>query len=95
MFTLYEVMGVFTNLLAGLLGARWGLKWTLVAGLVLQLCGLGMLFGWQDAWDKDTAIIYVTIAQALCGEPPTTGNQPTPYSRFPRLLPACNLFTPV
>jgi hypothetical protein len=59
--------GVFTNLLAGIAGAKWGIKWTLLVGLTLQLGGLGMLFGWKDAWDKPTAIIYVTFAQMLCG----------------------------
>ena len=67
MFSLYETAGVVTNLLAGMAGAKWGIKWTLLVGLTLQLCGLGMLFGWQDSWSKATAIIYVTIAQMLCG----------------------------
>ena len=67
MFTLYETAGVVTNLLAGIAGAKWGIKWTLLVGLTLQLCGLGMLFGWQDSWDKATAIVYVTLAQMLCG----------------------------
>jgi hypothetical protein len=60
-------MGVFTNLAAGLLGARWGIKWTLITGLSLQLGGLAMLFGWRDEWNKTQAIVYVTFAQMLCG----------------------------
>jgi hypothetical protein len=32
MFTLYELAGVVTNLLAGLMGARWGIKATLLTG---------------------------------------------------------------
>jgi sugar phosphate permease len=32
MFTLYEVAGVVTNLLAGLMGAKWGIKTTLLTG---------------------------------------------------------------
>ena len=67
MFTLYEAAGVVTNLLAGLAGAKWGIKWTLLVGLTLQLGGLGMLFGWRDDWSKSEAIIYVTVAQMLCG----------------------------
>lgn len=35
MFTLYELAGVVTNLLAGLMGAKWGIKWTLLSGGVL------------------------------------------------------------
>jgi MFS family permease len=67
MFSFYELAGVFTNLAAGLMGARWGIKTTLLTGLCVQLCGLGMLFGWQDDWTKTQAIIYVTASQALCG----------------------------
>jgi MFS family permease len=36
MFTLYELAGVVTNLLAGLMGAKWGIKWTLLSGGVLR-----------------------------------------------------------
>lgn len=67
MFTLYELAGVFTNLAAGMLGARWGIKTTLLSGLSIQLAGLGMLFAWQNDWTKIQAIIYVTASQMLCG----------------------------
>lgn len=67
MFSLYELAGVVTNLLAGIAGSRWGIKRTLVCGLATQLAGLGMLFAWQDSWNKTQAIIYVTAAQMLCG----------------------------
>eukprot|EP00878_Enallax_costatus_P015890 GHUV01016656.1.p1 GENE.GHUV01016656.1~~GHUV01016656.1.p1 ORF type:complete len:571 (+),score=121.87 GHUV01016656.1:190-1902(+) len=71
MFSLYELAGVITNLLAGLMGARWGIKATLLTGLTLQLCGIGMLFGWQESWARNNetakAIIFVTAAQMLCG----------------------------
>lgn len=67
MFSLYELAGVVTNLLAGVMGARWGIKSTLISGLTMQLAGLGMLFGWQDGWNQAQAIIYVTAAQTLCG----------------------------
>ena len=55
MFTLYEVAGVVTNLLAGVAGARWGIKWTLLTGLGLQLMGIGVMFGWQDSWGEPGA----------------------------------------
>jgi hypothetical protein len=32
MFMLYELAGVVTNLAAGLMGARWGIKTTLLTG---------------------------------------------------------------
>lgn len=67
MFTLYEVAGVVTNLLAGVAGAKWGIRATLVCGLLLQLLAYGLLFGWDDNWSQSTAIIYVTIAQLFGG----------------------------
>ena len=67
MFTLYEMAGVVTNLAAGVMGATWGIKFTLTSGLALQLVSYGLLFGWQDDWDKRTAIIYVTVAQMFAG----------------------------
>lgn len=67
MFTLYEVAGVVTNLLAGIAGSRWGLRTTLLVGLSLQLVGISSLFGWEDEWGKLEAIIFVTFSQMLCG----------------------------
>ncbi|KAG7346529.1 major facilitator superfamily permease [Nitzschia inconspicua] len=67
MFTLYELAGVFTNLAAGVMGARWGIKFTLVSGLMLQLIAFGLLFAWNDEWNKQQAIIYVTFAQMFAG----------------------------
>lgn len=67
MFTLYELAGVFTNLAAGMMGDRWGIRLTLIIGLCLQIFSFGLLFGWSDEWSKETAIIYVTIAQMFAG----------------------------
>ena len=67
MFTFYEGAGVITNLAAGMMGARWGIKYTLLLGLVLQIGSFGLLFGWDTSWDKSTAIIYVTMTQVLAG----------------------------
>jgi MFS family permease len=67
MFTLYELAGVFTNLAAGLMGARWGIRFCSVLGLSLQILSYGLLFGWQDDWTKQQAIVYVTIAQMFAG----------------------------
>lgn len=67
MFSLYEAAGVVTNLAAGMMGARWGIKYTLISGLCLQLFSYGLLFGWQDDWSQTTAIVYVTFAQAFAG----------------------------
>ena len=46
MFTLYELAGVVTNLVAGFAGAKLGIKCTLLTGLLLQLVSYGMLFAW-------------------------------------------------
>jgi len=67
MFTLYELAGVVTNLAAGFMGAAWGIRFTLIAGLGLQLFSYGLLFGWQEGWSKSTAIAYVTVAQMFAG----------------------------
>ena len=67
MFSFYELAGVVTNLAAGLLGARWGIKTTLVSGLTVQLVAFGMLFGWQESWTKVESIVYVTVSQTLSG----------------------------
>jgi Major Facilitator Superfamily len=67
MFTFYEGAGVITNVCAGMMGARWGIKYTLISGLVLQLFSYGLLFGWKEDWSQSTAIIYVTMAQMFAG----------------------------
>eukprot|EP00980_Cylindrotheca_fusiformis_P000423 scaffold102_cov103-Cylindrotheca_fusiformis.AAC.5 len=67
MFTLYELAGVFTNLAAGFMGARWGIRLTLVVGLALQLFSYSLLFGWKDDWSKGQAIAYVTMSQMFAG----------------------------
>lgn len=77
MFTLYELAGVVTNLVAGFAGARLGIKCTLLTGLSLQLVSYGMLFAWPailaDARSgggcsaRTTLIAYVTVAQMFGG----------------------------
>ena len=32
-----------------------------------QILSYGLLFGWKDDWSKETAIVYVTIAQMFAG----------------------------
>ena len=67
MFTLYELAGVVTNLLAGFMGSKWGIKVTLLTGLSFQILSYGLMFGWDDSWSKKEAIVYVTIAQMFAG----------------------------
>jgi len=59
----YELAGVLTNLLGGYLGARFGLKATLVLGLLLQAIACAMLA-------VDAALLtlgYVMATQVLSG----------------------------
>lgn len=41
MFSLYELAGVVTNLVAGFVGDKWGIRSTILAGLTVQLAGIG------------------------------------------------------
>ena len=70
-FGLYELAGVAANLLAGVAGARWGIRATLLAGLALQLAGIALLFGFDIQWAEPSArakaIGYVAAANALGG----------------------------
>jgi hypothetical protein len=53
--------------IAGMLGAKWGIKFTLICGLTLQIFSYALLFGWNDDWSKIEAICYVTFAQMFAG----------------------------
>ena len=67
LFLLYEFFGVVTNLLAGWIGARFGLKLTLYCGLGLQVFALSMLSMLDPAWEKVLAVAFVVAAQGLSG----------------------------
>jgi MFS family permease len=64
LFVFYEVFGILTNLFGGFAAARYGLKATLFAGLVVQVCALLMLGLAPDAW---LVVPYVMVSQALSG----------------------------
>ncbi|CAA9463986.1 MAG: MFS-type efflux pump ArsJ specific for 1-arseno-3-phosphoglycerate [uncultured Solirubrobacteraceae bacterium] len=64
LFLFYEAFGMATNLVGGYLGARLGLKVTLVAGLGAQLAALAMLALVPASW---LVVAYVMVAQALSG----------------------------
>lgn len=59
----YEAAGVLTNLLGGFLGARFGLKPTLVAGLLLQTLACALLC----AEPSSLTVAYVAATQVLSG----------------------------
>jgi len=67
LFLLYELFGVFTNLIGGWVGARFGLHRTLVAGLALQIVALLILSVHQPSWREWAAVAWVMGAQALSG----------------------------
>ena len=67
LFLLYEAMGILTNLLGGWLGAKFGLRLTLIAGLFLQIVALFTMSAVQPDWLLSMSLIYVMAAQALSG----------------------------
>lgn len=67
LFLLYEAMGVVTNFIGGWIGARFGLRLTLFAGLATQVFALVMLSLLQDGWAVSLSVAYVMAAQALSG----------------------------
>ena len=69
MFALYELCGAGTNLAAGVVGAKWGIRVTLIAGLLMQIVGLSALYAWNDKWSKLDAIVYVTFASSTSSTP--------------------------
>lgn len=67
LFLLYEVMGIVTNLWGGWLGARFGLRSTLVSGLALQVVALVALSAVQLDWGMVLSVAWVMGTQALSG----------------------------
>ena len=67
LFLLYEAMGIVTNFLGGWIGARYGLRITLYAGLTVQIAALVMLSLVDPAWALPLSVAYVMAAQALSG----------------------------
>lgn len=67
LFVLYELMGIFTNLIGGWVGARSGLTRTLLAGLGLQIVALAALTFHDPTWGEWVSVGFVMGAQALSG----------------------------
>ncbi|MEK9672769.1 MAG: organoarsenical effux MFS transporter ArsJ [Rhodospirillaceae bacterium] len=63
----YEFFGVITNLVGGWIGARFGLKPTLFAGLAVQVAALVMLAQLKPEWVQWLSVLYVMITQAFSG----------------------------
>jgi predicted MFS family arabinose efflux permease len=67
LFLLYEAMGIVTNAVGGWIGARFGLRITLYAGLAIQIGALLMLSAVNPQWALTLSVAYVMAAQALSG----------------------------
>ncbi|MCR9220539.1 MAG: organoarsenical effux MFS transporter ArsJ [Alphaproteobacteria bacterium] len=67
LFLLYEAMGAVTNLAGGWIGARFGLRLTLYAGLAVQIVALAALSAVDQSWTLALSVAYVMGAQALSG----------------------------
>lgn len=67
LFLLYELFGVFTNLIGGWIGSRTGLRATLFIGLCLQIGALLMLSALSPSWAQAAQVAYVVVAQGLSG----------------------------
>ena len=67
LFLLYEAAGIFANLGGGWLAARFGIPRMLMAGLALQIAGLGMLSALDPAWSAGASVAWVVAAQGIAG----------------------------
>ncbi len=67
LFLLYEAMGIVTNFFGGWIGARFGLRITLFAGLSIQIGALLLLSAVSPDWTMALSVAYVMSAQALSG----------------------------
>lgn len=67
LFVLYEFFGIVTNLVGGWIAARLGLRFTLYAGLWLQIVALFMLSQLDPNWSKEMSVLYVFLSQGLSG----------------------------
>jgi predicted MFS family arabinose efflux permease len=67
LFLFYELFGIITNLGGGWLAARFGLRFTLWSGTLLQIAALLMLVPVAASWPKALSVVYVMAAQALSG----------------------------
>ena len=67
LFLLYEVAGMFTNLAAGWIAARFGLAVTLWSGLLMQIAALIGLAQLDPNWSVPLSVAFVMGMQGLSG----------------------------
>ena len=67
LFVLYEIAGMATNLSAGWIAARFGLTFTLYAGLGIQVVALLALAQLDPGWAVGLSVAYVMVVQGASG----------------------------
>ena len=67
LFLLYEVAGIFSNLVGGWLATRFGIPRMLAIGQLLQIVGLVMLSALDPAWAAVLSVTWVVAAQGIAG----------------------------
>lgn len=67
LFLLYEATGIITNFFGGLIGAKFGLRCTLLSGLIIQILALIMLAAVPSGLTLSGSVLYVMLSQALSG----------------------------
>jgi predicted MFS family arabinose efflux permease len=67
LFVFYELAGIVTNLIAGWIGSRIGLKLLLIIGLGLQCFALVAMANFDSNWPLLYAVSFVMAVQALSG----------------------------
>lgn len=67
LFLLYEAAGIFANLAGGWLATRFGIRRMLLLGISTQILGLGLLSLLNPLWTAALSVVWVVIAQGLCG----------------------------
>ena len=67
LFLLYEFFGMVTNLTAGWIARKIGLKITLFSGRILQIVSLLLLTQVDKSWSITSSVIFVMATQGLSG----------------------------
>ena len=67
LFLLYEAAGVPANLIGGWLATRFGISRMLIAGLLTQIVGFGLLSMLDPGWSSNASVAWVVLSQGICG----------------------------
>ncbi|PPR75585.1 MAG: hypothetical protein CFH06_01927 [Alphaproteobacteria bacterium MarineAlpha3_Bin5] len=67
LFMLYEIMGVFSNIIGGWLSTRFGINRMLVIGILLQIFSVLFLSAINREWAELIAVLWVIGAQGISG----------------------------